>query len=86
MSRQELEQELEALLRRKADLEARLGMTRAGEKASTRKSDTKYRVNSGRAVQARAKKSEKALLRTVNQMIQQTRNRLRQEQDQEPDR
>ena len=81
MTREALEQKLEALLQRKAELESRLGMTRAGEQASTRNSDTKYRVNSGRAVQARAKKGEKALLRTVNQMIQQTRTRLRQLDD-----
>ena len=78
MSRAVLERKLEALLRRKAELESRLGVTRAGEKASTRRSDTKYRVSSGRAVQARARKGDKALLHSINRMIQQTRNRLRQ--------
>ena len=74
----ELQRKLDALLKRKSELEQRLGNTRAGEKASTRKSDTKYRVNSGRAVQARAKKSEKAMLKMVNQMIQRTRSQLNQ--------
>ena len=62
MDKASLEKKLEGLLARKAELESRLGMTRAGEKRSTRKSDTKFRVNSGRAVQARAKKSEKLVL------------------------
>ncbi len=78
MTEQTLEQKLEALLKRKSELEARLGSTRAGEKASTRKSDTKYQVNSGRAVQARAKKGEKAMLKMVSQMIVRTRSQLNQ--------
>ena len=76
MDKQQLELKLDGLLKRKAELEQKLGTTRAVEKDSTRKSDTKFRVNSGRAVQARAKKSEKALLATVNQMIQRTRNQI----------
>ena len=76
MDKQQLNQKLEGLLKRKAELEAKLGITRATEKDSTRGSDTKFRVNTGRAVQARAKKSEKALLATVNQMIQRTRNQI----------
>jgi len=78
MKKAELEKKLAALLKRKEELEARLGTTRATENASTRKSDTKYRVNSGRAVQARAKKGEKAMLQMVNQMIQRTRSQLNQ--------
>lgn len=57
-------------------LEQKLGMTRAGEKDATSKTDTKYRVSSGRAVQARAKKNEKAMLQTINQMIKRTRNKI----------
>ena len=79
MTDQSLEQKLEALLKRKAELEEKLGATRATEQASTRKSDTKYRVNSGRAVQARAKKSEKAMLQMVNQMIVRTRSQINQQ-------
>lgn len=78
MKKAELEQKLAALIKRKEELEQRLGTTRATESASTRKSDTKYRVNSGRAVQARAKKSEKAMLQMVNQMIQRTQSQLNQ--------
>ena len=71
-----LEQKLDALLKRKAELEKKLGLTRASEKGVTRNTDTKYRVSSGRAVQARAKKNEKAMLRTINQMIQRTRSQI----------
>ena len=71
-----LEQKLDALLKRKAELEQKLGLTRASEKGATRKTDTKYRVSSGRAVQARAKKNEKAMLQTVNQMIRRTRSQI----------
>jgi len=78
MNKESLEKKLAGLIKRKQELEQRLGATRAIENASTRKSDTKYRVNSGRAVQARAKKSEKAMLQMVNQMIQRTKNQLNQ--------
>ncbi|MBX2868089.1 MAG: hypothetical protein KTR18_05415 [Acidiferrobacterales bacterium] len=79
MKKEQLEKKLAALIQRKEELEQRLGTTRATENASTRKSDTKYRVNSGRAVQARAKKGEKAMLQMVNQMIQRTRSQLNQQ-------
>ena len=78
MNKESLEKKLAGLIKRKQELEQRLGATRAIENASTRKSDTKYRVNSGRAVQERAKKSEKAMLQMVNQMIQRTKNQLNQ--------
>ena len=71
-----LEKKLDALLKRKAELEKKLGLTRGSEKGVTRNTDTKYRVSSGRAVQARAKKNEKAMLRTINQMIQRTRSQI----------
>lgn len=79
MSAQSLEQQLKALLKRKAELEEKLGITRATEKVSTRKSDTKYRVKSARAVQARAKKGEKAMLKMVNQMIVRTKSKINQQ-------
>jgi hypothetical protein len=41
MTEQALNQKLEALLKRKAELEQKLGMTRAGEKDPIRKTDTK---------------------------------------------
>jgi len=78
MNKTELENKLAGLMKRKQELEQKLGATRATESATTRKSDTKYRVNSGRAVQARAKKSEKAMLQMVNQMIQRTKNQINQ--------
>lgn len=73
-----LQQKLDALLARKAQLEAKIGSTRASETGSTRNNDTKYQVSSGRAVQARAKKTEKAMLRTVDMMIQRTRTQVAQ--------
>jgi len=77
-----LQQKLEALLKRKQLLEEKLGTTRANEAGSTRKNDTKYQVSSTRAVQARAKKGDKAMLRTVNMMIQRVRTQLAQKQQQ----
>jgi hypothetical protein len=74
-----LELKLQALLKRKAELEEKLGVTRATEKVSTRKSDTKYRVSSARAVQARSKKGEKAMLKMVNQMIVRTKSKINQQ-------
>ena len=79
MTEQTLEQKLDALLKRKAELEAKLGVTRATESASSQKSDTKYRVNTARAVQARAKKGEKAMLKMVEQMILRTRSQINQQ-------
>jgi len=76
-----LEQKLEALLKRKAELEQKLGLTRASEKGVTRNTDTKYRVSSGRAVQARAKKTEKAMLQTINQMIKRIRTQIAAQQN-----
>ena len=81
MDKKTLQTKLEGLLRRKAELEKQLGITRAKEQSSTRSNDTKYRVSSVRAVQARAKKGEKAMLKAVNQMIQRTRNQLQSMQD-----
>ena len=78
MSIAELETKLENLLKRKAELEEKLGVTRANEKDTTRRKDTKYRVSSARAVQARAKKGEKAMLQMVTQMIQRTRTKISQ--------
>ena len=53
MSDPVLQQKLEALLKRKELLEAKLANTRANEAGSTRKNETKYQVSSTRAVQAR---------------------------------
>lgn len=82
MSDSALQQKLEALLKRKQLLEAKLGTTRANEAGNTRKNDAKYQVSSTRAVQARAKKGDKAMLRTVNMMIQRVRTQLAKKQQQ----
>jgi hypothetical protein len=64
-------------IRRKA-LMKKLGQTINGERANTRQSDRKFRENSARAVCARTKKADKAMLRTVETSIKLVAKKIRQ--------
>ncbi len=75
--RKRLSKKLDGLQARKKGLMQKLGQTRQRESANTRKSDRKFRENSARAVCARTKRADKAMLRTVESMIRMVEKKLR---------
>ncbi|MGH1428791.1 MAG: hypothetical protein ACRBEE_12680 [Arenicella sp.] len=65
------------LLARKKQLMQKLGQTKQREVANSRQSDRKFKENRARAVCARTKKADKAMLRTVESMIQMVEKKLK---------
>ena len=79
-----LELEKKRLLNKRENLQARkkqlmqkLGQTKQREVANSRQSDRKFKENRARAVCARTKKADKAMLRTVESMIQMIEKKLK---------
>ncbi len=75
--RKRLNTKLANLQARKVQLMKKLGQTRQRESANTRKSDRKFRENNARAVCARTKRADKAMLGTVDAMIRMIEKKLR---------
>ena len=68
-----LEARLEKLLEQQKRLQEQLGVHRHAETASARKRDRPWAFSARRAVEARAKRGDRARLDRVNRQIEQTR-------------
>ena len=71
-----LEARLKGLLAQQEKLQRQLGMHNGQEKTGARSRDTPWSFSGSRAVQARAKRSERARLDQVNRQIEKTRREL----------
>lgn len=74
--RRKLKKQLITLLARREALLTQLGHTKAGNISNARNSDRKFKENSAKAVTARAKRADKAALRTVDNLIKLTWKKL----------
>ena len=72
-----LEKKLENLKQRRQQLLSKLGQTRQRVSANSRQSDKKFRENKARAISMRTKKSDQAMLRTVDTIIRMTEKKLK---------
>lgn len=74
--RKKLTQQLEMLKTRKSSLIGQLKRTQQGNQGNARRSDRKFKENSGKALSARAKRSNKSVLLELDRQIKFTQAKI----------